>query len=118
MITLTTLAAAKLKELLAEANKDPANNVDCLRVAVKGGGCSGFSYAAELDAVAEDDIVEVSNGVKIATDPMSLRYLDGMEIDYVNTGVQSEFKFKNPNATTSCGCGSSFSTEDDPNKTP
>jgi iron-sulfur cluster insertion protein len=81
-----------------------------LRVFVQGGGCSGFQYGFTFDEVVnEDDTVMEKNGVKLLIDPMSYQYLVGAEIDYKDDLEGSQFVIKNPNATTTCGCGSSFS---------
>jgi iron-sulfur cluster assembly protein len=107
-ITLTESAATKVKEIIkGEALEDAR-----LRVAAKGGGCSGFSYVLDLtaDKPGEFDEELESNGVKVLIDEKSLVYLDGTVIDYVSEGPLREgFVFKNPNATHTCGCGSSFS---------
>lgn len=105
-ITFTESAAAKISELIAEEN----NPLLKLRVFVQGGGCSGFSYGFTFDdAVAEDDTVLSKGNVSILVDSMSYQYLVGAEIDYVETLMQSSFVINNPNANTTCGCGSSFS---------
>jgi iron-sulfur cluster insertion protein len=99
-------AAAKVKQLI-----DEEGNTDLkLRVFVSGGGCSGFQYGFTFDEVTnEDDTVMEKNGVTLLIDAMSYQYLVGAEIDYTQ-GVEGEqFVIKNPNATTTCGCGSSFS---------
>ncbi len=106
MVTLTPKAAEKVKEFLAEQQKPHYG----LRMAVIGGGCSGFQYDVGIEeSPAEDDHVFESNGVKIFIDPMSAQYLKNTELDYVETMAGSGFKFNNPNAKKSCGCGSSFS---------
>jgi len=100
-------AAAKVKQLI-----DEEGNTDLkLRVFVSGGGCSGFQYGFTFDEVTnEDDTVMQKDGVTLLIDAMSYQYLVGAEIDYTQ-GVEGEqFVIKNPNATTTCGCGSSFST--------
>ena len=99
-------AAAKVKQLI-----DEEGNTDLkLRVFVSGGGCSGFQYGFTFDEVAnEDDTVLNKNGVQLLIDPMSAQYLMGAEIDYTEGLEGSQFVIKNPNATTTCGCGSSFS---------
>ncbi|MDB5290808.1 MAG: iron-sulfur cluster insertion protein [Phycisphaerales bacterium] len=108
-ITLTELAATKIKEIIKEQSL-PATDTK-LRVAVKGGGCSGFSYMLDLteEPKAESDEEVESQGVKILVDMKSLLYLSGTEIDFRDEVMGSGFVFKNPNATSSCGCGSSFS---------
>jgi iron-sulfur cluster assembly accessory protein len=105
MVTITELAASKVHEFLEQNGRPEAG----LRVRVVGGGCSGFQYQLALDdgAGSEDQIFE-QNGVKLFVDPRSHLYLDGTEIDYVEDIMGSGFKFNNPNATGSCGCGESF----------
>ena len=99
-------AAAKVKQLIDEEG----NAALKLRVFVQGGGCSGFQYGFTFDEVAnEDDTVLNKNGVQLLIDPMSAQYLTGAEIDYTEGLEGSQFVIKNPNATTTCGCGSSFS---------
>lgn len=106
MITLTKSAITKLKDLLAEENNPDLR----LRTFVQGGGCSGMSYGFTFDEIAnEDDYEEDHGGVKILIDSMSATYLDGAEIDYKEDVMGSQFSIKNPNAETTCGCGSSFS---------
>jgi len=83
---------------------------DFLRVAVEGGGCSGFSYKFDFaEAANDDDLVLKRDGAKVVIDEMSLEFLAGSEIDYVNELIGSAFKINNPNATANCGCGTSFS---------
>lgn len=108
-ITLSELAAKQIKTIIAEQSL-PAEQTK-LRVGVKGGGCSGFSYLLDLteETAAETDEQMESNGVQILIDSKSLLYLDGTEIDFKDDVIQSGFVFKNPNATSTCGCGSSFS---------
>jgi iron-sulfur cluster assembly protein len=110
-ITLTESAAARIKEYIKSENLSEADTR--LRVGVKGGGCSGFSYLLDLtsDAPGEmDEEIETGAGVKVVIDQKSALYLDGTVIDYVSEGPLREgFVFKNPNATHTCGCGSSFS---------
>lgn len=108
-ITLTPLAANKIKEIMKEQSLPEAETK--LRVAVKGGGCSGFSYMLDLTEEAKNDTDEEieSGGIKILVDNKSLLYLNGTEIDFRDEVMASGFVFKNPNATSSCGCGSSFS---------
>lgn len=109
-ITLTESAAARIQEYIKSENL-PGTETR-LRVGVKGGGCSGFSYLLDLTAdppTEFDEEVEAS-GVKVLVDQKSALYLEGTVIDYVSEGPLREgFVFKNPNATSSCGCGSSFS---------
>ena len=102
----TDSAAAKVQELIEEEGNPDLK----LRVFVSGGGCSGFQYGFTFDEITNDDdtIVE-KNGVQLLVDPMSYQYLVGAEIDYKDDLEGSQFVIKNPNATTTCGCGSSFS---------
>lgn len=105
-IVFTDSAANKVKELIEEEG-----NADLkLRVFVTGGGCSGFQYGFTFDEeVAEDDTTMEKNGVQLLIDPMSYQYLVGAEIDYTEGLEGSQFVIRNPNATSTCGCGSSFS---------
>jgi iron-sulfur cluster insertion protein len=105
-LVFTDNAAAKVKQLI-----DEEGNLDLkLRVFVTGGGCSGFQYGFTFDeAVSEDDTSMEKNGVTLLIDPMSLQYLGGAEIDYQEGIEGAQFVIKNPNATSTCGCGSSFS---------
>ena len=105
-LIFTNSAAAKVADLIAEEG-----NTDLkLRVFVQGGGCSGFQYGFTFDeAVNEDDTTFEKNGVTLLVDSMSFQYLVGAEIDYKEDINGSQFVIKNPNATTTCGCGSSFS---------
>ena len=107
-VLLTELAAKKIKGIIAEQELD-AEKVR-LRVGVKGGGCSGFSYLLDLTETQKDhDEVFEQHGIKVICDPKSLLYLSGTTVDFRDNGVMnSGFVFENPNATTSCGCGSSF----------
>ncbi|MCX7139147.1 MAG: iron-sulfur cluster insertion protein ErpA [Proteobacteria bacterium] len=105
-LVFTDNAAAKVKQLI-----DEEGNFDLkLRVFVTGGGCSGFQYGFTFDeAVSDDDTSMQKNGVTLLIDPMSLQYLGGAEIDYQEGVEGAQFVIKNPNATSTCGCGSSFS---------
>jgi iron-sulfur cluster insertion protein len=106
-LVFTDSAANKVKELIQEEGNPELK----LRVFVTGGGCSGFQYGFTFDeATAEDDTVMEKNGVTLLIDPMSFQYLVGAEIDYTEGLQGSQFVIKNPNATSTCGCGSSFST--------
>jgi iron-sulfur cluster insertion protein len=105
-LVFTDSAAAKVADLIAEEGNPELK----LRVFVQGGGCSGFQYGFTFDdAVNEDDTLFEKNGVTLLVDSMSLQYLVGAEIDYKEDINGSQFVIKNPNATTTCGCGSSFS---------
>jgi iron-sulfur cluster insertion protein len=105
-IIFTETAASKVSELIAEENNPELK----LRVYVTGGGCSGFQYGFTFDEeVNEDDTLVVKNGVTVLVDSMSVQYLNGAEIDYTDGLQGSQFVIRNPNASTTCGCGSSFS---------
>lgn len=105
-ITLTPHAASKIRSIIAEEGGDAA----ALRVFVQGGGCSGFQYGFMLESVlAEDDYSTETDGVSVVVDVMSMQYLQGSTIDYVETLAGSNFSITNPNSTSKCGCGSSFS---------
>ena len=105
-INFTDNAVNKVKELIAEEGSPDLK----LRVFVSGGGCSGFQYGFTFEEVInEDDTQVVKDSVTLLVDPMSLQYLTGAEIDYQDNVQGSQFVIKNPNATTTCGCGSSFS---------
>lgn len=105
-LLFTDSAANKVKALLDEEG----NQALKLRVFVSGGGCSGFQYGFTFDeAVAEDDTVLDKNGVQLLIDPMSFQYLVGAEIDYTEGLEGAQFVIRNPNASSTCGCGSSFS---------
>jgi iron-sulfur cluster insertion protein len=105
-IVFTESAAIKVAELLAEENNPELK----LRVYITGGGCSGFQYGFTFDdQAAEDDTVIEKNGVTVLVDSMSLQYLRGAEIDYKEDISGARFVIRNPNAQTTCGCGSSFS---------
>lgn len=106
MIKLTDSAVLKLKDILAEEN-NPAMK---LRVFVQGGGCSGFSYGFTLDeSTNEDDFDLEFSGVNVLVDSMSSQYLQGATVDYIENAYGANFSINNPQATTTCGCGSSFS---------
>ena len=99
-------AADKVKALIVEEGNDDLK----LRVFVTGGGCSGLQYGFTFDEISnEDDTVMEKNGVKLLIDPMSYQYLIGAEIDYTEGLEGAQFVIKNPNASSTCGCGSSFS---------
>lgn len=106
MITITDSAKLKIVDLLAEENNPNLS----LRTFVQGGGCSGFSYGFTFDEERnEDDFeFEIGTNFKLLVDSMSMQYLQGAEIDYKDEIMGSQFTIKNPNATTTCGCGSSF----------
>ena len=106
MINVTPVAANKVKEIMSQQSPAPT----ALRVAVVGGGCSGFSYhmAFESQVNGSDNVYDFE-GLKVLIDQMSEMYLDGVEIDYIETLEGAGFKFNNPNVKSTCGCGSSFS---------
>lgn len=107
MLVFTEAAATKVKSLIDEE----ANDALKLRVFITGGGCSGFQYGFTFDeAVNEGDTMVERGGVTLLVDPMSFQYLVGAEIDYSEGLEGAHFVIRNPNATTTCGCGSSFST--------
>ncbi len=104
-VTMTEQAARRIAQVLG---KEPPGSM--LRVAVNGGGCSGFQYAFDVTpAKAEDDLVIERDGAVVLVDPVSLDFLRGSTIDFVNDLIGQSFKINNPNATASCGCGTSFS---------
>jgi iron-sulfur cluster insertion protein len=105
-VVFTAAAAAKVKDLLAEEGNPELK----LRVFVQGGGCSGFQYGFSFDEVVNDDDTTVAKeGVQLLIDPMSYQYLLGAEIDYKDDLEGAQFVIRNPNANSTCGCGSSFS---------
>lgn len=104
-VTLSERAARRIAEIVAG---EPATPL--LRVSVEGGGCSGFQYKFDLVPASEpDDLVIEKQGARVLVDPVSLEYLSGSEIDFVDDLIGSSFKIHNPQATASCGCGTSFS---------
>lgn len=92
-----------------DAINSGAGQVKCLRVAVEGGGCSGFQYDIKLDEPLDDDLILEKDGVKVLIDPVSLPFLTDSVIDYTQELIGARFVIENPNATSSCGCGTSFS---------
>jgi iron-sulfur cluster insertion protein len=105
-LVFTNAAARKVRELIAEENNPNLN----LRVYISGGGCSGFQYGFTFDEQrADDDLAVVNDGVTLVVDPLSLQYLMGAEVDYAESLHGAQFVIRNPNAKTTCGCGSSFS---------
>ena len=105
-LSLSDLAVERVKETMAKEGMTEGG----LRVSVVGGGCSGFQYSLGVDAAPrEDDIIVEQGGVKLFVDPTSLQYVHGTMLDYVNGLHGAGFRFVNPNATRTCGCGSSFS---------
>jgi iron-sulfur cluster insertion protein len=105
-IVFTDAAARKVQELILEERNPDLK----LRVYISGGGCSGFQYGFSFDEVrAEDDIAVENDGVTLLVDPLSFQYLMGAEVDYTESLQGAQFVIRNPNAATTCGCGSSFS---------
>ncbi len=109
-INVSPEAAAKITALLAEENKPESG----LRVFVQGGGCSGFQYGLMIeDGPGATDTVIESNGVKLYVDPISVRYLKGAQVDFVDNAAGGGFTIHNPNAVTTCGCGHSFTVDEE-----
>ena len=109
LISVTEAAAVKIKQLMAEDD-----DVSVLRVAIQGGGCSGFQYGLGFDRGAvEGDLEFEQHGVTVVVDPFSAPYLQGARVDYVDSIQQSGFAIDNPNAVASCGCGHSFQVAED-----
>lgn len=105
-IGLSEKAAARVKALIEQQGNPNLK----LRLTISGGGCSGFQYGFDFDeGQKDDDIIVERDGVTMLVDPMSLLYVSGAEVDFVEDLVGASFQVKNPNATSSCGCGSSFS---------
>ena len=105
-LNFTRAAAEKVARLIEEEG----NPRLMLRIYIQGGGCSGFQYGFTFDEkIEEGDTEIVTDGVKLLVDPMSMQYLEGAEVDYIEGLQGSQFVVRNPNATTTCGCGSSFS---------
>ena len=104
-LVLTERAARRINEIM---QAEPAGSM--LRISVNGGGCSGFQYAFDVERTRqEDDIVIERNGAAVLVDQVSLQYMDGSVIDFVDDLIGQSFKIENPHATASCGCGTSFS---------
>ncbi|GAA5082322.1 iron-sulfur cluster insertion protein ErpA [Lysobacter panacisoli] len=104
-LQFSSAAATKVRELIAEEGNDALK----LRVYIQGGGCSGFQYGFEFDEQqGEDDLAVQTDGVTLLVDPLSLQYLMGAEVDYTESLHGAQFVIRNPNAKTTCGCGSSF----------
>ena len=108
VITITPTAAEKVRELLTQEN-DPSLG---LRIFVAGGGCSGLQYGMTLDEEQDGDTVIMQEGFKVLVDEMSVSYINGSEVDYVDSLMGAGFTVNNPNAVSSCGCGHSFKTAD------
>jgi iron-sulfur cluster assembly accessory protein len=104
-ITLTERAARRINEIMAT---EPAGSM--LRISVNGGGCSGFQYAFDVDRIKQDDdLVIERDGAAVLVDEVSIQYMDGSVIDFVDDLIGQSFKIENPHATAACGCGTSFS---------
>ena len=104
-ISVTGRAASRIREIVT-----PEAGQNALRVSVAGGGCSGFRYDFEIVAgTNDDDLIIEKDGARVAIDPISVPYMAGSEIDYVDDLIGASFKITNPNAASSCGCGTSFS---------
>ena len=105
LVSLTESASAKIRELMGE---EPVGEAEVLRIAVQGGGCSGFEYALGFDTGAQEgDHTTDAFGIQVVVDPLSAPYIQGTQIDFVE-GLQGGFAINNPNVTSSCGCGKSF----------
>jgi iron-sulfur cluster assembly protein len=109
-ITLTEVAAGKVRELLSGQEDSQGQ---ALRVAVRGGGCSGFQYALAFDRVKDDDHVFEDRGVSVVVDKASMQFVFGSEVDYVEGLQGAGFSVNNPNVVAACGCGSSFQVRED-----
>jgi iron-sulfur cluster assembly accessory protein len=110
MVTVTESAATKIRALMAE---EPEGELSVLRIAIQGGGCSGFQYALGFDRGPQDGDNEIEmNGVRVVIDPFSAPYLSGAEIDYVDALMGAGFAINNPNVEAACGCGSSFQAKE------
>ncbi len=111
LLSLTERAAGKVREL---AGQEPAGEAEVLRIAIQGGGCSGFQYALGFDRGPQDGDHELElHGVRIVVDPYSAPYLTGAEIDFLDGLMGAGFSIENPNVVSSCGCGSSFQAKDE-----
>lgn len=109
-ITLTEAAAEKIAELIGD---QPEGQEQALRVAVRGGGCSGFQYALAFDTRGEDDHLFEDRGVSVIVDKVSMQFVIGSEVDYVEGLTGAGFQVNNPNVVAACGCGSSFQVRDE-----
>jgi iron-sulfur cluster assembly protein len=111
LVSLTERAATKIAQLMSE---EPEGEAAVLRVAIQGGGCSGFQYGLGFDRGSQDGDLELEqHGITVVVDPYSAPYLRGAQIDYLETIQEAGFKIDNPNATASCGCGHSFQVADE-----
>ena len=107
-VTITDVAAEKIRALV-----DAGEGQQALRIAVRGGGCSGFQYALALDATKPDEQVFEHNGVSVAVDKVSMQFVFGSQVDYVDGLQGAGFTVNNPNVVAACGCGSSFQVKED-----
>jgi iron-sulfur cluster assembly protein len=107
-VTITDIAAEKIRALV-----DAGEGEQALRIAVRGGGCSGFQYALALDTTKPDDQVFEHNGVSVAVDKVSMQFVFGSQVDYVDGLQGAGFTVNNPNVVAACGCGSSFQVRED-----
>lgn len=107
-VKITDVAAEKIRDLVAAGENEQA-----LRIAVRGGGCSGFQYALALDAAKSDDHVFEHNGVSVVVDKVSMQFVFGSEVDFVDGLQGAGFTVNNPNVVAACGCGSSFQVKED-----
>jgi iron-sulfur cluster assembly accessory protein len=109
LVSLTEGAATKIRQLMAE---EPAGEAEVLRIAVQGGGCSGFEYALGFDTGAQEGDQQIDAfGIPVVVDPLSAPYIQGTQIDFVE-GLQGGFAINNPNVSSACGCGDSFQVEE------
>ena len=113
-VTVSDEAAEKIKALTVS---NPETADQALRVAVRGGGCSGFQYALALDKAKDDDHVFQHNGVSVVVDKVSIQFVLGSQVDYVDGLTGAGFTVNNPNVVAACGCGSSFQVKDDAEQT-
>jgi iron-sulfur cluster assembly accessory protein len=109
VVTLSAKAAEMVRDILAKEDNDQL----ALRVYVAGGGCSGLQYGMALDDPSDDDVTINYEGIRVVIDNESLRFIEGSEIDYVDSLMGAGFTVNNPNAVSSCGCGHSFRTEEE-----
>jgi iron-sulfur cluster assembly protein len=111
VVSLTEKAAVKIRELMAD---EPVGEAEVLRIAIQGGGCSGFQYGLGFDRGSQQGDLELEqHGITLVVDPYSAPYLRGATIDFLEGLQESGFKIDNPNATSACGCGHSFQVEDE-----
>jgi iron-sulfur cluster assembly accessory protein len=109
VVTISAKAAEMVRDILAKEESDSL----ALRVYVAGGGCSGLQYGMALDDPMDDDVLINYEGIRVVVDPESLRFIEGAEIDYVDSLMGAGFTVNNPNAVSSCGCGHSFQTAEE-----